>query len=1140
MTTRQPTRQPARSGRVTGAPSPGREQPGAHPGTAHGGPALVEALQRSAGNGAVVQVVQRLASSNGNGTGSGNGTGAAPPLRPVGTSPHDDPRFLAVKGKIIGESSRLAAHPPPQTEASKAQHAAVPPIGDKAAQAKAAQVEEMAAARPGGFDKAAFIAAVRQAIAAHAPRNLDEADKFADSGKPAAIKGQIVTKVTEGKRNAARDIAGRTAQAPDTSVAKEKTVIPLRAEEPPAPAPIDAGPAMPAPAPPEQTDLGTGKRETEATMAAAGVTEEQLTRSNEPQFLEALTAKKEGEKHSLTAPAQLRASESSKLGGARRDAQAAGKGGLAAMARTKGHALLKAAAGKNASKAKDEAKRAEITAHIGGVFDATKKDVGGILDALDGAVATRFDTEEKAARDAFAGDHKARMQRYKDERYAGISGAARWAADLFRGLPAEANQIFAQSKAGYESRMTRVISEIADFIGAELGRAKARIAAGRAEITRYVALQPRELQRVAQDAASQFAGQFDELEAEVDSKRDALVDDLASRYVEARTAVDDEIKAMQDQNTGLWDRAKTAVASTVDTILKLKEMLLGVLARAVGAIDRIIADPIGFLGNLVGAVKTGVTNFAANIVEHLKKGLQGWLLGSLADAGIELPDKFDLKGIVQLVLSLLGVTWANIRARIVRVIPESAMSTLERSVGFIQVILTEGVGGLWKWVVDKLGDLRELVMSQIQDFVVTKIVKAGITWLISLLNPAAAFVKACKVIYDVVMFFVEKASQIKEFVDSVLDSIESIAGGGVGAVAGYIERTMAKSLPMVLGFLASVLGLGGISEQIKKVLQTIQKPVMSVVDALVAGAVKVGKKLLGGAVAWGRRKAGKAREWVREKGAKAREWVARTFRGRTMGFDMAGESHRLIVPPGPEFTLQVASAPRAVRTALAGELAAAEEEYRDRPAKGDGRVVAVKGLIRQAREVEQAGRKFGGDDPRTVELLTYLYEAMSQYGRRFNRRGFGYPRGAEARVGEQAPYGRQAVGGGGALTREHVVPGKLIAAFLGLAADAFYDRFYRRMTTLIWEKAAADYKTYSHPRNDNLAIREVKARRRAGETLHWSTIVHDRLVVTKESRDAAKSTVTDAAIDRAALAQLRETDDIEELSGRLGANQRRR
>ncbi|HEU4422219.1 MAG TPA: hypothetical protein VFR67_06720 [Pilimelia sp.] len=1110
---RQTGSQPARH-------APARQQPPS-------GASLLLALQRTAGNGAAVQAVQRLAGGD-----ASPGTAAGTPARPVGVRPDDDPRFLSVKDRIAGEGVRLAGHPPPKAEARKAQQAAVAPADDKDAQAKAVHVEDMAGARPGGFDKAAFVAAVRQAVAAQAPRNLDEADRFGDSGRAVAIKQQVTGHVTEGRRESAREIADRTAQPPDPSVARDKPVTPLRDARPVSPRPAGAGTGMPAPAPAEQTDLTGGGRETQALMTGAGVTEEQLANSNEPQFLAALDAKRVGERHSATAPGHFRAVETRTLNATRQQANNAGAAGLGAMAQTRNRSFAATTAGKHAAKGRDEAARARISGYVRSVFDATKRDVDAILTGLDGAVARRFDAGEKAARDAFTADHKARMRRYKDERYSGLDGKARWVADLFTGLPAEANQIFAQSRTLYESRMLQVITDVADVIGTELTRAKNRIAAGRAEIRRYVAAQPHELRTVAQEAAGEFAAQFAQLESDVDSKRDALVEDLASRYTEARNAVDAEITSMQDANKGLWDKAKEAVGGAVQTILQLKEMLLGVLARAANAIGRIIQDPIGFLGNLVGAVRTGVTNFAANIVEHLKTGLQGWLLGSLSEAGVELPDKFDLKGIVQLVLSLLGVTWANIRARIVKQIPERVMAALEGSVEFIRVIATEGVGGLWKWIVEKLGDLREMVMDQIQDFVITKIVKAGITWLVSLLNPAAAFVRACKMIYDIVMFFVEKASQIKEFVDSILDSIESIASGGVGAVAGYIERTLARTLPVVLGFLASVLGLGGISDHIKKILQTIQRPIMAVVDSLVAGAIRVGKKLLGGPAAWVAGKAGAAKRWLGEKAGAAKEWAAARFGGARLPFEMAGEPHHLIVAPGETFALQVASTPRPVADALADELRRAEQEQAKHPDRGDARVVAVKGLIRQHREVQEAGEQHGAEDPKTKRLLMYLYEEMSRYGRRFNRRGFGYPRADEPEVGAQAPYERQAPGGKGEMIREHVVPGKLIAAFLGLTEGAFYDRFYRRMTTLVWEKSAADHKTDQHPRNDKAAIERVKRQRQAGETLFWSTIVHDRLAVTKESRDATGSTVTDEQINAAALAQLRETDDIQELAGR--------
>ena len=84
-----------------------------------------------------------------------------------------------------------------------------------------------------------------------------------------------------------------------------------------------------------------------------------------------------------------------------------------------------------------------------------------------------------------------------------------------------------------------------------------------------------------------------------------------------------------------WDAAKAAVGETVATILKLKDMLLSTFARVASSVDRIIKDPIGFLGKFVNAVKAGLDKFIGNIGTHLKKGLQGWLFGALADAGIE-------------------------------------------------------------------------------------------------------------------------------------------------------------------------------------------------------------------------------------------------------------------------------------------------------------------------------------------------------------------------------------------------------------------------------------------------------------------------------------------------------------------------
>ncbi|MFF3690519.1 hypothetical protein [Streptomyces sp. NPDC002187] len=813
-------------------------------------PRAVQRLQARAGNAAVARLVakpqpapvQRLDS------------GSALPVAPTGLTPKTDPRFQKVAGDIRAKKNALAAHPSTSSQVKAAKDAAKPPGDDKEAQAKAAQAGEMGAAKPGTFDKEAFVAAVSAAIAAKAPKSLDEADKFTQSGKTDEIKSQVSGQVKAGKEGSAKDITEKTAKAPDESKAVEKPVTPLPGKPaPPTLAPPDPKAAAVAKAPPEQTDLSTGPRETDAMMAEAKVTPEQLAHSNEPQFKEALDAKKATDAHAATAPDRFRAAEAVRVAAEQGGAAAVGPAGIQTMTVAKAGAAQQVAAGQGAAQSKEEQERARVAAEIKGVFDTTKKEVEGILGALDTEVETAFDNGQKAAKAAFDADHQTKMKAWKDERYSGITGAARWLADAVLDPPPRANQIFAEARLVYEREMRAVISNIADLIGKRLADASGAIARGKQNIAAKVAEQPKNLRQFAQQAANDIGGEFEQLESSVSEKSQSLVQDLADKYVAARGELDEEIKKLQEENKGLLSRAKDAIVETAATVLKLKDMLLGVLARAAGAIDKIITNPIGFLGNLVNAVKAGVTGFAARIGEHLKNGLKQWLFGQLSAGGIEIPETFDAKGILKLILSILGLTWANIRARIVARIGERAMGALETGFEMVKVLVTEGVGGLWKWIVEKLSDLKDKVIGAIKDFVTEKIVTAGITWIVSMLNPASAFVRACKAIYDLVMFFVNRAAQIKSFVDSVLDSIEGIARGGGGGVPALIEQSLAKAVPVVLDLLASLLGLGGISAKIKEILQKVQAPVMKAVDWVIGKIVSAGKKALAALTRRGRR-----------------------------------------------------------------------------------------------------------------------------------------------------------------------------------------------------------------------------------------------------------------------------------------------
>ena len=767
---------------------------------------------------------------------------ATPVRRPPASA---SPKFAAVRADVGRKQKTVAAHPPARSEAAKAQGAAKPPPDDKEAQGKTRNAEKMNAAKPGSFDRAAFITAVNEAIAAQAPKNLDEADKFGDSGRADAVKGQVQGQVAAGTDASAKAIATTTKAAPDTSAAKEKPVTPLVADKPPAtPARPDPGKAVPDKAPPAATDFSAGPAQVDQQMADAKVTDDQLARSNEPEFTGALKEKKAAEKHAATAPAQVRAEEKETLTGAKAQAATAGATAMTALAGDRKQAGSQVDSGKEKAKSADEAKRAKVTAVLQKVFDTTKKDVEGILSGLDKKVDAAFTKGEKAARDAFTADHKRRMKAYKEKRYSGLRGKARWVKDKFAGLPAEADQIFTAARQGYVTRMQQVIAGVADIIGTELDRAKQRIATGRNQLQATVRKLPADLQAIGRQAAGQFTAKFDQLVDSVDAKGKQLVQTLASKYNEALKAVDAEINAEKEKNRGLVAKAVDAVKGAIETILQLKEMLMGILAKAAQAVMAILKDPIGFLRNLVSAVGAGLKLFIGNIGTHLKKGLIGWLLGAMAGAGLQMPAKFDLRGIITMVASMLGLTWASIRARVVqRGVPERAMTTVEQTVPVAQKLQSQGVAGVTDEIAGQVGDLKGNLLSKISAYLIPTVLIAGITWIISLLNPASAFIRACKMIIDFVTFVVTQGAQIVQFVHAILDAVIAIAGGGSGGVPGLVENALSRSVPVLIGTLAALLGIGGIAQKVQTFFRTLSKPVMKAVDWIVGRIVDLGKKI---------------------------------------------------------------------------------------------------------------------------------------------------------------------------------------------------------------------------------------------------------------------------------------------------------
>lgn len=287
------------------------------------------------------------------------------------------------------------------------------------------------------------------------------------------------------------------------------------------------------------------------------------------------------------------------------------------------------------------------------------------------------------------------------------------------------------------------------------------------------------------------------------------------------------------------------------TVLELLEIIFSVVApgvidyvkKARGAFRTILDNPIGFVGNLVRAGRLGFQLFSRNIVEHLKAALIKWITGPLGEAGVYIPKSFDLIEIIKLVLSILGLTWQNIRGKLAKIIPEPVLVGLEKTAAILITLVKDGPVAAWDQIKAELSELKSMLIAEVTSMVATEVVQAAVAKIVSMINPAGAVIQAIIAIYNTIMFFVERASQIAATAAAFVDSIAAIAAGQLTAAAQKVEQTMANTLVLVISFLARLAGLGGIPAKVVGVIKRIRQPIDKGLDRIVAWLGGLLKKL---------------------------------------------------------------------------------------------------------------------------------------------------------------------------------------------------------------------------------------------------------------------------------------------------------
>jgi hypothetical protein len=146
--------------------------------------------------------------------------------------------------------------------------------------------------------------------------------------------------------------------------------------------------------------------------------------------------------------------------------------------------------------------------------------------------------------------------------------------------------------------------------------------------------------------------------------------------------------------------------------------------------------------------------------------------------------------------------------------------------------------------------------------------------------------------------------------------------GNVSAVIDKVDDALGKMVPILIGFLADLVGLGGIGQKVREIVEKLQKPINKAVDFIIGTGLKLAAPIIRGLTGISSR--------VKAKVAAGKAWAKGKVAGAAGGlrgirpsaqsvvsrpFDLAGHGHTASVHPNGRVVLQ--SSPLSPQTLVA-------------------------------------------------------------------------------------------------------------------------------------------------------------------------------------------------------------------------------
>ncbi|MFA7060890.1 MAG: hypothetical protein WC156_08735 [Pedobacter sp.] len=786
-------------------------------------------------------------------------TTAASLLGAVG--PGNVARYLAAKGtpvlfKGISMLQNLKQNEQTHDDAAEklkqSEKAVIIPPSEGQSKSNAGQVNSLGDRPAPAVDENKAKQKLQESLAENVPQSIEDVDNFKRDQK-ARHMGADVMGVVLADKNAVTGAFDDIRHTPPPMPPEHtpEAIPPLEIAQ--ATPVMNLGQGAIAPLLKEHTDLSNYTKEADSKLKDEGVTQEQLDMVDSGDLAEANREKKGLEKTAQTGPLAVQTFVRQQAGMIDKDLRQEEK-----MERDRLTAKRKVGLGatsqrQKAAKTALEKKRDEVAGKINGMYQTAQDKVKKRLAELETQSIKRFEDGNAKATKEFEDNVKRELDAYKDDRYSGWFGWARKAKDWLLGMDElpKVKEIFERNRTTFVTTINKLVEDISADNKRVIKECKDELTNAQARIKEFVDKLEPGLKEIGAKAAEEMNAKLADLDQFISQKEEELKNKLMDKQTAAIKAIDEKIEKMKDEMSGALAKlgkllllaAKKFFSWALEKFGVSLSTIEGIISKGVAVLKAIFAGPIRFVKNLISAASTGFQNFAKHFITHLKNAVFEWLTGSLE--GLILPESWDLKGILSVVFQILGITYQNIRAHLVKLIPEPVVKTLETSFTLVKTLISDGPMAAWEQLKQIANEMKEAFIDAVKEWIKWKVVQEAIKTVLAMFIPGAGIIRAIIAIYDTIVFFIQKAKDIMQMIGNFLGSIAEIAAGNIAAAADALENGLARGLKLVIDFLARFLRLSGITGKIREAIQKIRGKVDDVIDKVAQWIVTMAKKLFG-------------------------------------------------------------------------------------------------------------------------------------------------------------------------------------------------------------------------------------------------------------------------------------------------------